>query len=680
MKNLFKSMMLVAAAAMSFASCSEDATEELAAPARQTKTITVNADLTRTEFGATREELVWSASDQFGVYTDVASNKNIVSKTYEASGGAFTFEVDAAATAIYAYYPYYFGNDSHAGTAVNFGIPDQQTWNGPGILYGHNIPMAASGTIEGSSVRLSFKQLACVLALNVYGGTTGETLSSITLTTKEGSCGRVDMDITKDPVVYEPEATATTVTLSPYKNAEAVVVDAAAVDDQLTYANQVYLVVAKRTYDKEAKFVVTTSNETYTFTTKAALDCTTSDFKAINLDLRKGVIEEPVTYTRVSSLAELNTSDTYIIAGNNVNTYAESPNMWVWNGTIASKPTQLNCVEYTADAETVSAKPSSIGEIKLEAAGASNSYYIKVGNQYLYNASNNTLSMSETDKTAWTIHEDLKSPKEGMYFSHNNCWIFCNTAGATALRAYTSSTQYHGIYFFKKADPNAPQLNITSENPLTVAADGLVDDGTDFPTITYEIKNPNAAWTVNASVPTEDQSWITVLDMSTEGNIVLDVQSNDGAARSTTVTVTYGDAITKTVTVKQEGVASASGGKVSYVFSDHYSADTLVTNIELNADISAVFAKGSGSTAPKYYVNGNAVRVYQNNTLTLSGATITKVVITTTTSNHGTWKDGSTTLTTSDAVTTWEGNTTNLTLTQTNKTQARITKIEVSYE
>ena len=456
MRSLYRNMMLVAAAAMSLASCSKDAPEEIGAPVSQTKTITVTADVTRTQFGSDRTQLVWSGDDQFGVYTDKNSDKNIASGKYEdAADGAFSFKVNSLATTIYAYYPY-DANIVTGRTAVSLGIPYSQTWNGPGVLNGKNIPMTASGTIEGSNVRLSFEPIACVLALNVYGGAVDETLLSISLTTEEPSCGPVDMDITQNPVVYAP--TNTTVTLSRHDAAEAIAVSAATVDNQKFYANQVYLMVAKKEYAQGAKFVVTTSKDTYTFTTKAALDCTADDFKAINLNLKSEATPEPAadTFVKISSMADL-TDGEYVLTGTANNKYYALPVSTPSSGKISG-------VEITVAEDKIAGADAAgkIWTIKKE----ENYYSLYSGTTYLYHSkggnSGTDLATGTAQTYPWNITFESEMFKfaavngstvknRGMLFQIKNGSSETLQFGGYSLQNF-SVDGYCGITLFKKAN------------------------------------------------------------------------------------------------------------------------------------------------------------------------------------------------------------------------------------
>lgn len=103
--------------------------------------------------------------------------------------------------------------------------------------------------------------------------------------------------------------------------------------------------------------------------------------------------------------------------------------------------------------------------------------------------------------------------------------------------------------------------------------------------------------------------------------------------------------------------------------------------IELDETISATFSKGTGSTTPKYYDTGTAMRLYGGNTMVISGSNILKIVLTysgasnageISTSPEGYELDG--------AVGTWQGSSESVTFTRGGTSgHVRIQKIEVTY-
>lgn len=91
---------------------------------------------------------------------------------------------------------------------------------------------------------------------------------------------------------------------------------------------------------------------------------------------------------------------------------------------------------------------------------------------------------------------------------------------------------------------------------------------------------------------------------------------------------------TESVDVVQNKISLAEAevtpAEANWVASEHYSETTEMGTEALDAKINAVFSKGTGSNAPKYYTNGTAVRAYGGNTFTISGdkVAIQKIEIT----------------------------------------------------
>ena len=125
----------------------------------------------------------------------------------------------------------------------------------------------------------------------------------------------------------------------------------------------------------------------------------------------------------------------------------------------------------------------------------------------------------------------------------------------------------------------------------------------------------------------------------------------------------------------------ATSGTVTIVAANLNSGDQAeLTTLKSNG-ITLTFAKGNGSNAPVYYTNGSAYRLYYGNTLTITGGTITKLVITfaETGGNGNSISANGTTITNE-----WQGSTTSLTLTigqsnaGKNSGHVRITSIQIT--
>lgn len=131
------------------------------------------------------------------------------------------------------------------------------------------------------------------------------------------------------------------------------------------------------------------------------------------------------------------------------------------------------------------------------------------------------------------------------------------------------------------------------------------------------------------------------------------------------------------------GIAGGAAAETTTViFSElGYSNKGSVTSVSVDDNITLTFAIGEGSTAPTYYDNGTAVRLYKNNTLTVSMATdctATKMVITCTAANYNKITADVGTATASGATTTWSGSESTVVFTA--SANSRIQKIEFTYD
>lgn len=131
----------------------------------------------------------------------------------------------------------------------------------------------------------------------------------------------------------------------------------------------------------------------------------------------------------------------------------------------------------------------------------------------------------------------------------------------------------------------------------------------------------------------------------------------------------------------QQGGGGGTQETVTFVMESQGFTDKAAIDKTISKDgITIAFSVGTGKTQPSYYTNngGNAVRLYGGNTMTISGKTIVKVVLTFATeydSNEITVNSGTFTSPT------WTGSTTSLVFTIGGTSgNRRITQIAVTYE
>ena len=192
MKKMVRFGMFVAAAAMTFAGCSKEDITENGVPAAGTKvthSFVAEFATSRTALNDAMTRMVWSEGDQLGIYTDVETDLNVASSTYTKDAGNFSAQIDAAATKVYAYYPYYDGQYSRRHTEVSLYIEDAQTQSEAGVLNGSMVGMYASAAIagEGQNTVLTFDPIASIIAFNIYDlENSGEAVKSVTFSPAGG--------------------------------------------------------------------------------------------------------------------------------------------------------------------------------------------------------------------------------------------------------------------------------------------------------------------------------------------------------------------------------------------------------------------------------------------------------------------------------------------------------------
>ncbi|MDE6311934.1 MAG: chitobiase/beta-hexosaminidase C-terminal domain-containing protein [Muribaculaceae bacterium] len=152
--------------------------------------------------------------------------------------------------------------------------------------------------------------------------------------------------------------------------------------------------------------------------------------------------------------------------------------------------------------------------------------------------------------------------------------------------------------------------------------------------LTCETEGATIVYTINGGEAVEAESPVTIV--LTEDMTIEAYAKMEGMADSQTVTATY--------TVKEAEVVD--GTTAIFDFSDAIEfakiecdatypgsgANTPLNNVEMSMNgVSIVLSKASGSTNPSIYFNGMALRMYKNNTMTISilpGYTIDKITFT----------------------------------------------------
>ena len=155
-----------------------------------------------------------------------------------------------------------------------------------------------------------------------------------------------------------------------------------------------------------------------------------------------------------------------------------------------------------------------------------------------------------------------------------------------------------------------------------------------------------------------------------------DNASESGTATLGTITFTNtetGQEATVTVTQKSSYVAPTTGKTITITFNGGQGQKDGLT--WESSPIKIVANKGEGSNAPNEHAKDKQLRFYAKNTLTISGATITKVEFVGTvkkfSANEGAIASDNKT---------WTGTSSNLVITNTDSAQAKLNSITITYE
>lgn len=222
---------------------------------------------------------------------------------------------------------------------------------------------------------------------------------------------------------------------------------------------------------------------------------------------------------------------------------------------------------------------------------------------------------------------------------------------------------------------NVPSVNFTSQ-PTQFAASNPAQQ-----TLNYTANA--AAGAVSFTITGTNADKFAVVSNTATTVVIKAVGDNTGTtAYSATLKATGANGGEATVALSQASVASGNEKTVEIDFSAQgYSNAQNVTTVSATP-LTLTFAKATGTNDPKYYTTGTAVRMYAGNTMTITGATVTKVEYTFATGDYnnlqvtvGTYTDK-----------TWTGSSSNLVFTSDpNKNsedkylQSRIQTMKITY-
>ena len=614
MKKFYNALMILAAVATTFASCTKEIdTQDNGSISGRMKTITVKTDIeTRTTLDADHTNLVWSSGDKISIFNDVNVTNSAL--TYSA-GGDLTVEVPEETQEIYAHYPYFNGN-SDGPTNVSVYISKDQTQANPGVLDGYYFPMVAKGTVNADNKAIiSLSPVASALALNLYHtGLSGEeTVQSVTVTPSSnntGFIGRQYSDLTKDNVIYSKAeaSSAIKVTLT-----NPLSLGSTKPTDKQKFDGQIYVCLAKQSY-ANVEFKIETSKGTYTITSSdTPFDCVNNDFVPVNINLAKATFEAPYSpenYTWNLVTGAISIGDKVVIAASEsakaLSTNQQSNNR---KGTSISK----NGSSLTAT--------SDVQAFEVVAGTTDGSFAFKAINgntsgQYIYAASSgsNYLRSEKTldDNGSWTVSISSDGVATVTAQGENTRKILQYNSASDIFACYGSANQA-SVSIYKQGDAANPDAKVI------------------LPTGDLEVGPIGGAYNISGAYTTQNIDENTETLNVTSSENITDVTILDGdieftmdpnyttTAQNGTITITLASDETVTATIKVKQTGSTLSTSTTEVLIPYDSNEASFTVTSKDFSWSAGYTVVSGMNLTYNPIRGNASESAQ--TITVSSTT-----------------------------------------------------------
>lgn len=614
MKKFYSALMIFAAVATTFASCTKEIdTQDKGSISGRMKTITVKTDIeTRTTLDAEHENLVWSSGDQISIFNDTDNTNSAL--TY-AAGGDLTVEVPEETEFIYAHYPYYKDN-KEGPTNVSVYISNKQTQKNPGELDGYYFPMVAKGTVTADNKAIiSLAPVASALALNLYHtGLSGEeTVESVTVTPSSnntGFIGRQYSDLTQGNVVYsQAEASnAITVTLTNHLS-----LGSSKPADKQKFDGQIYVCLAKQSY-ANVKFEIKTNKGTYTITSSdTPFDCVNNDFVPVNINLAKATFEAPYSpenYTWNLVTGAISIGDKVVIAASEsakaLSTTQQSNNR---KGTNISK-----------NGSTLTAT-SDVQAFEVVAGTTDGSFAFKAINgntsgQYIYAASSgsNYLRTEKTldDNGSWAVSISSAGVATVTAQGENTRNVLQYNSSSDIFACYASANQA-SVSIYKQgesADPDAKVILSTGDQEVSPIGGVYSISGA------YTTQNIDENTETLNVTSSENITDVTILD----GDIEFTMDPNyTTTAQNGTITITLASDETVTATIKVKQTGSTLTTSTTEVLIPYDSNEASFTLTSKDFSWSAGYTVVSGMNLTYSPIRGNASESAQ--TITVSSTT-----------------------------------------------------------
>ena len=541
MKTFYKTIVMIAAAAISFAGCTQ---KETLAPTEQINLIfnIKNVDDVTTKALLGTEDgqifLNWENGDGIGTYTTGSSNNNNRRGGVSVNGDTYKLNVQTSGTGtvnkIYSYFPYSNGAGGDK-TAAIVSIPEIQKIDANGfdadampmagtpVDVDINITQANTDTPCGE---INFSNLGSIIQFKIYSSVdTDETLASVQYVTSGNIGGAFTLDLTGVDSSNEESLKIT----AAGENYTAITTKhnlKPAIGTGADNAIPVYMVVAPGKY-ANTKVIVTTNKHTYTLDASDEKEFIRSHVKPLKIDIQKGTQGDlPMDESWVeTTLTSLSTSDIFVIVGETSEgeTFAMSNN----NGT-NSAPSAVSVT--IADGKITSEVASNI---KWNISGNATSGYVFYPNgstdTWLYCiGDNNGVRVGTNKDKTFTISSN--------YLYHSTTKRYVGVYNGTDWRCYTSNTgniKDQSFSYYKRV---LTEVDTRDKAPISWSANIGMAEITNSET-TYVLPDFNNNEGLEVTFSSSDESVATI----TPAGVV-----EAKKAGATTISATYTETATST--------------------------------------------------------------------------------------------------------------------------------------
>ena len=419
MKNLFKSMMTVAVAAMAFASCSTNFTDEVSYGEKVQFTVNaVNDEITRSTFGEPAEgkyPTLWEANEKFVINVngegDGKTTSDVTAKFSADNRSAYlTVGYELASQSDYTLHAMVPAsacvyNSITAGKGWQVNIPTAQTPKANSCDAAAQILIGVSETktTTAESFDMTFKHAVAYGKMSLKNLNLGDaTISSVAITSTKNIAGR--FYINHKTGVYSDNSGAKSITIN------------------TTSTENIWFALAPVDVSGTALSIVVNTNKG-TFTKEVTMPANrvfeAGKISAFGVDMTGVALVAPVQYTLLTNINNLKAGDQIVIAAKDANLALSSTQNTNNRGTAA--------ITKSSDKSTIS-DPGSAVEIFTVAAGTKDNTFALLAQKtkgYIYAAS----SGSNHLKTQTTNND-------------NGSWaISVTTAGVATIKAQGSNTR-----------------------------------------------------------------------------------------------------------------------------------------------------------------------------------------------------------------------------------------------